>query len=238
MRTYWHRRAAITIGTVTTLPAGSDATATITENQVLSLGIPKGPQGDTGATGATPAFTIGTVKTIDPDTGTEVSSIVGKATASISGTAAAPVLNLGIPMGFTGTSENVTANTVPMSSTDATTVAQKFAQVAAAAETVTRYSATFYASNWQQEAAEEGEDENPYTQTVVPTGFSYSAAIRDTAADIDMSEATTATAAALLAAWSAIGRLYVDANGLNAVCYGDPPETDVKVVLSVWKSGS
>ena len=45
----------LTIGTVTTLNAGSNATATITgtaENPVLNLGIPKGATGATGASGS------------------------------------------------------------------------------------------------------------------------------------------------------------------------------------------
>lgn len=45
----------LTAGTVTTLPAGSDATVSITgtaEDPVLNLGIPQGIQGETGATGA------------------------------------------------------------------------------------------------------------------------------------------------------------------------------------------
>lgn len=44
----------ITIGTVETLPSGSDATATITgdkENPVLNLGIPKGADGYTPVKG-------------------------------------------------------------------------------------------------------------------------------------------------------------------------------------------
>ena len=44
----------LTAGTVTTLPAGSDATVSITgtaENPVLNLGIPQGIQGETGAPG-------------------------------------------------------------------------------------------------------------------------------------------------------------------------------------------
>ena len=52
-----------------------------------------GPQGATGATGATPNLTIGTVTTLEPD---------ASATASITGTAEDPVLNLGIPRGQTG----------------------------------------------------------------------------------------------------------------------------------------
>ena len=45
----------LTAGTVTTLPAGSDATVSITgtaEDPILNLGIPQGIQGQTGATGA------------------------------------------------------------------------------------------------------------------------------------------------------------------------------------------
>lgn len=49
-----------------------------------------GPQGATGATGATPNLTMGTVTTLEPDS---------PATATITGTAKNPVLNLGIPKG-------------------------------------------------------------------------------------------------------------------------------------------
>ena len=95
-----------------TLAAGSYATA---EKQVDSsgninfhFGIPKGDKGtkgdkgnkgdkgdkgDTGDTGATPAFSIGTVTTGAPGT---------NASATITGTDAAPVLNLTIPRGNTG----------------------------------------------------------------------------------------------------------------------------------------
>lgn len=54
---------------------------------------PQGPQGVKGDTGATPAFTIGTVSTLEPG---------APATASITGTAENPVLNLGIPEGAKG----------------------------------------------------------------------------------------------------------------------------------------
>lgn len=56
MKTYWHRRANISIGEVTTLPAGSDATASVTEDNVLSLGIPQGAQGEQGDTGPTMTY--------------------------------------------------------------------------------------------------------------------------------------------------------------------------------------
>lgn len=78
-----------------TLPAGSEATASYADG-LLSLGIPRGNKGDTGDrgdTGATPNLTIGTVETLEP---TE------DATATITGTAENPVLNLGIPQGEQG----------------------------------------------------------------------------------------------------------------------------------------
>ena len=52
-----------------------------------------GPQGAQGATGATPNLTMGTVTTLEPDS---------QATATITGTAENPVLNLGLPKGRTG----------------------------------------------------------------------------------------------------------------------------------------
>lgn len=51
MITFWHRRANISIGTVETLEPGADATASVTEDNVLSLGIPKGAKGDPGDRG-------------------------------------------------------------------------------------------------------------------------------------------------------------------------------------------
>lgn len=93
------------IGSVSTLETGQSATATITGTDaapVLNLGLPKGNTGDTGPTGAkgeqgdpgtTPSFSIGTVTALDTGEG---------AAASITGTSANPVLNLGLPKGNTG----------------------------------------------------------------------------------------------------------------------------------------
>ena len=80
--------------TVTTLPAGSSATATYdTSTNTLALGIPQGKNGDTGATGATgPAnvLTIGSVTS-----GSE-------AGATITGEAPNQVLNLVLEKGEKG----------------------------------------------------------------------------------------------------------------------------------------
>lgn len=80
--------------TVTTLPAGSSATATYDmSTNTLALGIPQGKKGDTGATGATgPAnvLTIGSVTS-----GSE-------AGATIAGTAPNQTLNLVLPKGDKG----------------------------------------------------------------------------------------------------------------------------------------
>lgn len=81
--------------TAETLPAGSSATASY-ENGNFNFGIPRGDTGADGApgpTGATPDFSIGTVSTLPAES---------DATASITGTAEEPVLNLGIPKGDKG----------------------------------------------------------------------------------------------------------------------------------------
>ena len=86
----------LTIGSVTTLDAGQNATASMggtAESPVLNLGIPRGAKGDKGDTGATPNLTIGTVTTLDAGQ---------SATASMGGTAESPVLSLGIPRGAKG----------------------------------------------------------------------------------------------------------------------------------------
>ena len=85
--------------TAETLEAGSDATASYSDG-LLTLGIPrgdKGEQGIQGETGATPNLTIGTVETLAP---TE------DATATITGTAEEPVLNLGLTKGDKGDTGN------------------------------------------------------------------------------------------------------------------------------------
>ena len=101
----------ITVGTVTTGAAGTNAAATITgttPNLVLNLTIPqgvkgdkgeqgiqgaKGAKGDKGDTGATPKITVGTVTT--GAAGTD-------AAATITGTTPNLVLNLSIPQGAKG----------------------------------------------------------------------------------------------------------------------------------------
>ena len=93
------------IGTVETLPADQQATASITGEspaQKLNLGIPQGKQGATGNPGApgkdgkngvTPTLAAGNVETLDPDQ---------PATASVTGAGPAYQINLGIPRGQTG----------------------------------------------------------------------------------------------------------------------------------------
>ena len=90
----------LSIGTVTTLPAGSSATASITgtdEEPVLNLGIPKGDLGKT------PVLSVDEVETLDPGE---------PATASITGTADNPILNLGIPQGSVGATPDLGIGTV------------------------------------------------------------------------------------------------------------------------------
>lgn len=100
------------IGTVETLPADQQATASITGEspaQKLNLGIPQGKQGATGNPGATPTITVGTVTTLDPGQ---------DATAEITGETPNLTLNLGIPEGQPG-QDGVQLNDNAVSTTEA-----------------------------------------------------------------------------------------------------------------------
>lgn len=80
----------LTIGSVDTLPAGSDARAEITgqsPGQVLNLAIPEGPAGPANS------LIVGQVETLPEDS---------RATLEITGEAPEQVLNMGIPQGKTG----------------------------------------------------------------------------------------------------------------------------------------
>ena len=93
------------IGTVETLPADQQATASITGEspaQKLNLGIPQGKQGATGNPGApgkdgqngvTPTLAAGNVETLEPGQ---------PATASVTGDGPEYQINLGIPQGPPG----------------------------------------------------------------------------------------------------------------------------------------
>ena len=103
--------ASVTVGTTTTLSAGSSATVTNVgnaQNAIFNFGIPQGPQGATGSTGATgpqgPAGAQG-------DPGTAATITVGVtntgapgtyASVNNSGTSSAAVFNFTIPQGVTG----------------------------------------------------------------------------------------------------------------------------------------
>ena len=65
----------LTIGSVTTLEAGQNATASMggtAESPVLNLGIPRGTKGEPGQDGVTPTFSIESVETGEPGTDAEV----------------------------------------------------------------------------------------------------------------------------------------------------------------------
>ena len=105
------------------LPASQDPVVSVRledGHYVLHFGIPDGDPGPT------PRLTIGTVQTLPEGS---------QATATITGTAENPVLNLGIPQGRTGSAEGVYATNVPMSTTDPTTVAEAI-EAAGKVETV------------------------------------------------------------------------------------------------------
>lgn len=68
-------------------------TITLTDGSTYTYTVMNGRDGDPGPTGATPDIRIGTVQTLEPEQ---------QATASITGSAENPVLNLGIPKGGRG----------------------------------------------------------------------------------------------------------------------------------------
>lgn len=97
------------------LASGATPTAQVSDvggHKHIAFGIPKG---DTGETGATPNLTIGTVSTLNPDQ---------SASATITGTAENPVLNLCLPRGQTGSVTNVYGSTVPYSESDSRSIKQ------------------------------------------------------------------------------------------------------------------
>ena len=110
--------ANISIGTVTTLPSGSNATVTnsgTSMDAVLDFGIPRGPKGDTGDTGPAgprgpagdtgdtgPAGPAGSSATIAVGTVTTLPA-GSNATVTNSGTSSSAVLDFGIPQGESGT---------------------------------------------------------------------------------------------------------------------------------------
>ena len=112
--------ATVTVGSTTTLSAGSSATVTNSGTNlaaVLNFGIPQGIQGiqgiqgSTGATGATgtaATITVGTTTTLTPGS---------SATVTNSGTSSAAVFDFGIPSGSTiqvqAQVRNVTGATLP-----------------------------------------------------------------------------------------------------------------------------
>lgn len=83
------------------LPAGSNPTAEISDvdgHKHVAFGIPAGQTGPKGDTGATPDISIGAVTTGAPGT---------EASATMTGTAEAPVINLQIPRGDPGDLDNI-----------------------------------------------------------------------------------------------------------------------------------
>lgn len=88
-------------------------------------------------------------------------------------------------------------------------------------------SLTFTAAGWAYDSTN-----GVWTQTIVPSGITLSNATK-AEADLNMSSATAATAYDLEADWSLVGRVYLDASGVHAVCYGDAPMYDLPVIVRV-----
>ena len=111
--------ANISIGTVTTLPSGSNATVVnsgTSMDAVLDFGIPQGPQGEigpqgpkgekggtgpqgaSGPAGSSATIAVGSVTTLPPGS---------NATVTNSGTSSSAVFDFGIPQGASGTQQEM-----------------------------------------------------------------------------------------------------------------------------------
>lgn len=90
------KAATIKVGTVSTLPAGSNATVVNRGDEnaaVFDFGIPQGQPGSGGGGGSTITVNVGTTETLEPGS---------QATVTNSGTQENVILNFGIPAGATG----------------------------------------------------------------------------------------------------------------------------------------
>lgn len=114
--------ATISIGSVTTLPAGSSATVVNSGTSgaaVFDFGLPEGdtgPQGEDGPQGPAATVAIGTVTTLSPGS---------NATVTNSGTSSAAVFDFGIPQGAEGDPGEVVEQIVPIETT--TTASRSYA---------------------------------------------------------------------------------------------------------------
>ena len=118
-------RPATFTARATTLPAGSDATASMSgtaENPVLNIGVPTGATGATGPAGTAAGFGTPTAS-VDGNTGTPGVTV----TASGPNTAKVFDFKFRNLKGATGDPTSATAQTIKMSPTDNTTIAEAIA---------------------------------------------------------------------------------------------------------------
>jgi hypothetical protein len=116
--------ATISVGSTSTLPAGSSATVTnsgTSSAAVFNFGIPQGAKGDTGpagsdgADGAAATIAVGTTTTLPAGS---------SATVTNSGTSSAAVFDFGIPKGDDGATSTISGSEAPTTATEADFVGQ------------------------------------------------------------------------------------------------------------------
>ena len=103
------------------------------------------------------------------------------------------------------------------------------ASIAAQLEALTPVdlSMTLTAAGWTYDSTA-----GTYSQTLPVQSVELTAAAK-CYVDVDMSGATSATADGLQSDWSLVGRVYTDASGVHAVCYGDSPLADLPIIVRV-----
>ena len=97
---------------------------------------------------------------------------------------------------------------------------------------ITRYSATLDPSTWTYNSTY-----GWYEETVSVQNFTYVNTIKNIDIDVDLSTNNKATALQIQEDWALVGRIYVDSNGLHAICYNDTPTYSIPLLMCVMITG-
>lgn len=97
---------------------------------------------------------------------------------------------------------------------------------------ITRYAATLDPSSWTYNSTY-----GWYEETVSVQDFTYVSTIKNIEIDVDLSTNNKTTALQIQESWALVGRIYVDSNGLHAICYNDTPTYSIPLLMCVMITG-